>query len=499
MFSPPPDISKFARSVGILIDRCMQGEVPFGTVWLVGENKVVTCAHLVVLYAEFFQALKVHFPATNQSFEVADAVFHPRFDQKAAFDLARRSLLEPVPALALQDHNVVILQLKQTLSDMDPETRTTFNRKVAGTPPARMKGLAGPVDELGLALVVQTITNARKDGCLVISDERNRPLAKMFCRDGRMVFAKYGRLVNEAAVYQMFIHHISGQFYFQAKTQPDWSVHTHIQRPTDNLLLEAYRRMDEIPNLLRDLGDAGASYVRATEILKTEELSEEVRADAETIWPYIDGGISIDQLWEVCGIDDYSIYKALAELYKTRQVVELPFTGDDSLRPMQALPLAPHLMLSPWEEVTALTVHRSTGRAQMRTGSLVGLIRPNDPWHLLHGISLPDRAAGCPIFKQGEVIGMHCGLLPLDPKLHAFPQLFSQMIWVESIYQMVSGAAALAALRPRKESVGMKLPEFIRAQSQLKSSTIAGKVQCPKCNALMVAKAKFCGSCGSKI
>ncbi len=495
--SSSPDISKFARSTGLIIDRCMQREVPFGTCWLIGENKVVACAHNIVLYSDFFQALKVKFPATNQDWEVEDAFFHPRFDQKVAFELAQRSLLEPVPALALQDHNIVILHLKRTLSDMDAETKTSFNRKLAGTAPPRMKGLAGPVDELGLALVVQTITNARKDGCLVISDERNRPIAKMFCRDGRMVFAKFGNLVNEAAVYQMFSQHIAGQFYFQAQGKPDWTVYTQIQRNTDSLLLEAHRRMDEIPNLLRDLGGEGVSYVRAVDILNPSLLSPELQADAEAIWPFIDGGVSIDQLWEICGLDDYGIYKVLDELYRTRQIVELPFPGDDGLSPMQPLALAPHLLLSPWDEVTALTVHPTIGRAQMRAGYLIGLIRPNDPWHLLHSVSLPYRAAGCPIFKNGEVIGMHSGMLPLDPKLHALPQMFSQMIWVESIYQMVSGnAKAVAAMRPSKKSVGMKLPELVN--SQVFQDTTA-RIQCPKCSSLMIAKAKFCGTCGYRL
>ncbi len=497
MTATPPDISKYARSVGVLIDRCMQREVPFGIVWLVGENKAVTCAHHVVLYADFFQALKVRFPATNQDWEVEDAFFHPRYDQAIGYELATRSLLEPVPALALQDHNVVILHLRRSLSDMDAETKTTFNRKLAGTPPPRMKGLAGPVDELGLALVVQTITNARKDGVLVISDERNRPLAKMFCRDGRMIFAKYGNLVNEAAVYQMFAQQISGQFYFQPQAKPDWQVYNQIQRNTDSLLLEAYRRVDEIPNLLRDLGGEGVCYVRATEILDVQQLSPEVQADAESIWPFLDGGVSIDQLSETTGSDDYAIYKALDELYRTRQVVELPFMGDDGLSPMQPLGLAPHLLLSPWDEITALTPHPSVGRAQMRPGYLIGLIRPNDPWHLLHSLTMPYRAAGCPIFKSGEVIGMHCGMLPLDPKLHALPQMFSQMIWVESIYQMVSGSAkAVASLRPSKKSVGLKLPEMVNSQS--KPAAEPSRIQCPKCNSLMIAKAKFCGTCGTK-
>jgi hypothetical protein len=256
--------------------------------------------------------------------------------------------------------------------------------------------------------------------------------------------------------------------------------------------------MDELPNLLNDLGGEGVSYVRAAEILNLNALSEEVRYDAELIWPYIDAGISIDQIWEVCGIDDYAVYAALNELYKTRQIVELPTPAEDFLAQMQPLSLAPHLMLSPWDEVTALTAHPNVGRAQLRSGHLVGLIRPNDPWHLLHSVSLPYRAAGCPIFKNGEVIGLHCGLLPLDPKLHALPLLFSQMIWVESIYQMLSGSAkAVASLRPSKKSVGMKLPELV--QTQMKTDSAVNRIQCRKCNAMMISKAKFCGTCGAKM
>lgn len=488
-----PEIHKFARSTGLLIDRCMQKEQPFGTVWLVGENQAVTTAHHIILYTDFLAAIKVRFPAVNQEWEISDVSFHPRFDQRGAFELAERSLVEPVPAMALQDHNVVILKLSRGLSDIDQESRTTFNRKVSTAPPPRLKGLAGPVDELGLALVVQTITNSRKDGSLVISDERNRPIAKLFCREGKVVFAKYGNLTNESAVYQMFSHHISGQFHFQSQAKPDWTVLATISRNTDSLLLESHRRMDEIPNLLLGLGGEGAAYVRAVEVLNLSALSPEVQDDAERLWPYLDGGVSIDQLWEVVNQDDYSIFRALDELYRSRQIIEIPFMEDDGLSPSQPLELAPHMLLSPWDEATALTVHPTTGRAQLRKGNLVGLLRPNDPWHLLHSITLPYKSAGCPIFKNGGVVGLHCGVLPLDPKLHALPHLLSQMIWVESIHQMLSGSAkAVAALRPGKKSVGMKLPD-------LNVSGAPPKVQCSKCSSWMVRLAKFCGTCGQKM
>lgn len=492
----PADISKFARSTGLLVDRCLQKERTFGTVWLIGDNQVATCAHNIVPYADFLPALKVRFPAINQEWEISEANFHPQFDQQIGHDLALRSQLAPVPALALQDHNVVILKLVRGLSELDTESKTTFNRKLAASPPSRMKGLAGPVDELGLALVIQTITNSRKDGCLVISDERNRPLAKLFCREGKVVFARFGNLNNELAIYQMFNQHVSGQFYFQAQSKPDWTVYSTIERNTDGLLLEAYRRMDELPNMLRDLGGESTVYVRAVDMLNSDLLPAEVQADAERVWPHLDGGVSVDLLWEVCDLDDYAIYRAVDEMYKTRQVVELPYSGDEGLGPMQPLELAPHMLLAPWDEISSLSAHSNTGRAQIRYGSLIGLIRPNDPWHLLHSLKLPYRAAGSPIFKDGGVIGMHCGLLPLDPQLYALPNLLSQMIWVESIHQMLSGSAkAVAALRPGKKSVGMKMPELANSGTNMDQE----RVRCPKCAAVMVKQAKFCGTCGQRI
>lgn len=490
----PREFSKYARSMGLISDRCLQKEQAFGSAWLIADDQVVTCAHQIVPYVDFLPALKIKFPSVNQEWEVSEAYFHPQFDRDAANEFIEKSKVHsPVANQALADHNVVLLKLKRGLTELDPERRTAFNRIVAVAPQAKVKGLAGPLDELGLALVIQTITNARKDGCLVISDERNRPVAKLFCRDGKIIFAKYGNLENEAAVYQLFAQQISGQFHFVPQSKPDWTVYAVIERNTDSLLLEAYRRLDELPNLLRDLGGAGVVYVRAADILDSGLLSTETQGSAEKIWNYLDGGVAVDLLFEITGLDDYSIYKAIEELYRTRQIVELPFTGQEELGSLTSLPLAPHMLLSPWDEVVSLSCHGITGRAQVRRGNLVGLIRPNDPWHLLHSLSLPSRLSGSPFLKDGEVIGMHCGTLPLDPKLYALPNLLSQMIWVESIHQMVYGTAKSAAgLRPGKKSKGMRTP-------LAEASSANDKIQCPKCAAAMVKQAKFCGTCGHRL
>lgn len=484
MFAPDyAEVAKYAGSVGLLVDRCVKREQPFGSVWLVDTDKVVTCAHLVVLYSEFLEGIKVRFPGLGQDWEIIDAQFHPKFDRKVAMEMAQRSLSAPVPALALQDHNLVVLQLSRELTELRSDQMTSFNRKLSLAPLPRAKGLVGAVDELGLALVIQTMTNARKDGILFITDERNRPTARLFCRDGRVLYAKFGKLENETAVYQMFSQDVSGQFNFRTQSRPDWTVTEPMTRPTDGLLLEAHRRMDEKPKLLSHLGGPGASYIRVTELLNQELLAEESRSAAQKLWSHLDGGISVDQLWDVAKLDDYSVFAALVEMRNAQQIVEVP-VDDNGLNPMQPLVMAPHMPLSPWDQVVSMTVHPNSGRPQLRRGSLVGMLRPNDPYHLLHTLNLPYRAAGSPLFKNGQVVGMHCGMLPLDPDLHALPHHLHQMLWVESITQTL-------AIKPVKKSVGM--------QRKATGSGKAGSVVCPKCSSAMVKQAKFCGTCGHKL
>jgi hypothetical protein len=481
-------ISQFANSVGLLVDRCVKREEPFGTVWMVGPDQFATCAHLVVLYEEHLSALKVRFPALSQEWEVVDIMFHPRFDRKAAYEMAQRSLSDPVPALPLQEHNLAVLKLARNLSPLDLEFATTFNKRLSLPALPARKGLGGPLEELGLALLIQTMTSSGKDGVLVIADERNRPLAKLFCRQGKVVYAKYRSLSNDFAIYQMFGHNLSGQFSFQTQSRPDWEVEAAMSRTTEGMLIEAHKRMDEMPAMLKELGGPESVYIRTGELFNGQAISQEVRQAAEAVWRRLDGGICIDQLWEVVRFDNYTVYQALIELANSRQAIEVPSSIDEDLRPLQPLSPAPHVPLSAWDEVLSLTVHPLSGRAQMRSGHLIGLLRPNDPYHIIHNIGLPYRDAGSPIFREDQLVGMHCGMLPLDPRMHALPNHLYQMLWVESIQQCLqAGGKKNVPSKPSKKSIGMAQP------------AAPERISCPRCNSSMLKHAKFCGTCGHRL
>ena len=245
--------------------------------------------------------------------------------------------------------------------------------------------------------------------------------------------------------------------------------------------------MDEVGRLATQLGGTTIGFRRQGDSLAKQSLSPDNAAYAERLWPYLDGGVSIDQLFEIVSLDNFTIYNVLAELIAAGQAIPVP---QEAYAPGKPAPLlmAPHRPLSPWDEVVSLTAHPSTGRAQMRRGSLVGLLRPNDPYHMLHSLNLPYRAAGSPILKNGEVIGMHCGMLPLDPALHALPSHLHQLLWIDAVQTCLT--AKQKKSWPHKKSVGM---------SQTEPKPKDSPKICGKCQATMVKQARFCGTCGSKL
>jgi hypothetical protein len=483
-------VAAHTNSVGLLVDRAVRGEQTIGTVFMVDENTVATCAHLTVLYTEFMPALKVKFPVSKAEYAVSNVRFHTKFDQQPAYEMARRALKDPVAALALQDFNVGLLTLSKQFAPIEGERKTSFNQKLSLEPLPRVQGLNGSVEELGLALIIQTVSQSRKDGVLYITDERNRPMARIFFHDGKIQHAKFGQLHNEFAIYQMFQQPMSGQFFLKTQSEPDWQTNLPpLQKPTDMFLLEAHRRLDESAKLFEKLGGSQMGYVARGDALRTDGLSPEAAKFADRIWACLDGGVTISELYDVVGLDSYTVLSTLVELFSSNQVGPVNLPPPPTVAPAP-LELAAYESLSKWDELISLTAHHDSGRAQMRSGSLVGMLQPNDPYHLLHTLRLPYQSAGCPIFKRGKVIGMHCGMLPLDPALHALPNHLHQMMWVEAIRLCMNeaGAAPKASIA-HKPSVGMIRPDFNAASSKL----------CPKCQAIMVQEAMFCGTCGAAL
>ncbi|RTL35131.1 MAG: DUF4388 domain-containing protein [Candidatus Melainabacteria bacterium] len=455
------DLATRAGAIGLLIDRSGDEEQILGSVWLIDSNKVATCAHLITLYGDKLNALKVFFPAVNQSHGISQALFHPKFNRKYSAKLASDGLWDSLSNMHLQNFNAVVLTLTPQLAPLSDREKQLANQSLTVAAPQIEQGLGGNLADIDFYLVLQTITNARKEGVVIISDTRNRPVARLFCQNGRIAHAIFKNLNNELAVYQMVQSHLKGNFFFQVKSEPDWPVERPIARPPEMLLLEAHRRMDEMERFLGALGGPDSFYVRAVPWMNDGILPAEVAETARNLWPHLDGTLPIASLWQVVNVDNYAVYNALIELFKTRQIENVDDTTEfspPSPGPLKVEPLdlVPQIELIPGDPIENLSVDHRRGHPRIRSGFLLGSLLSDDPYHLLHNIPLLPESCGSPMFKKGVVIGLHCGALPPAPELDENEGAMQQMLWSELIIECLEDGGEVE-LAKRLSSTGVEI------------------------------------------
>ncbi|HEY9787146.1 MAG TPA: DUF4388 domain-containing protein [Candidatus Obscuribacterales bacterium] len=496
------DIRCFAGSVGLLIDRTSHREQVLSTVWLLDDNKAATCAHSMLLFTEFLGALKVRFPATGEERGIVSAHFHPKFRRRTTTQMAQQALIDSTPMLPLQKHNAVVLALSHSLPNLPTEVVIEVNRRVTPPAPPRDHGMGGSLSEIDLALVIQTITNARKEGLLILSDERNRTIARIFCQEGKVVHAQLESLINEMALYQIVSMKLDGSFYFCSTPDSNMQGVTAIARPAESLLLEAHRRMDELAKLKERLGgrlgDGDGLWARTDPHIKLNMLAPEVQEAAKALWPLLDGAIPASQLWRIARLDDYAVFSALVELLRTGQIEDRSHESIKFTMKTAALPVGAQTPLSPWDSISSLVVDPS-GRPLIKTGSLLGSLRAQDPNHLVHNLALLPESAGSPLFKNGLVIGMHCGGLPPDPGAGAADNSnLQQMLWIDSILQCLTEGSDVELAR-KLSKTGLEIPKPGESKRPDPGCREVARINCPKCGASSLESARFCKTCGQKL
>lgn len=505
-----PDVKTLAASVGILVDRTADAAGSrLGNVWVIDDDKVATCAHLVFGYKSFLASLKVEFPELGKEFGVDNIMFHPRFNLKNAGQMAQVALTEPSPMLPLQAHNAAVLKLSVDLQPLSDDLTWKVNRSLSLPLPPRDQGLGGNLGEIDLYVVLQTITNSRKEGVLTICDARNYPVARIFCQGGRLMFAEYANLQNEMAIFQIVNKDLKGNFYFWAASQPNWDASKPIARPADMLLIESHRRFDELKKLVLLVGGPKALYLRGGAQPSLEVLPAEIKDYAAIIWDLLDGGTPVGKLWQLANLDDYAIYSTLFHLLQTKQIALLPDEPLTLSSNPRLMPLLPSVdsHLQPGDEITDIYRDFDSSKALIRKGLLLGAMREQDPWHLVHNIRLVPDSAGSPLLnKDGKVIGMHCGSLPADSAKSDSRGAMQGMLWVDSIIECLKGGGE-KQLAERLTLIDTIPNEPIKKAAQdrgAQSKTIAGcrdlaRVDCPRCGRTSLDSARFCKSCGQRL
>ncbi len=427
----------FAGSIGWLIDRAAETEQILGTVWLVAEGQVATCATLVVPYEDILDALIVRFPSTDEVWAVKEAQFHSGFDRWLAKRALTQSAFHPSINVANQQHNIVVLRLSDKIRELDQTTILKFNRLLLRILPQEKAGFSGRVTNVELTSILQLLVNARREGTIVICDPRKRPIARIFCEDGRIAYAKFGQSTNEEAIYKLICSSFSGYFYFQEESRPEWCDFTPMLTSMTSVVMEGYRRLELKTKLLEEVGGEAAVLRKRKYRPHFQNLEPNTQADAQVVWCYLYDGMPVSRLLRVSGLDSSLVMAALHELIihdsiTVSEAQAIPDFVPDCL----PLPRSTQTSPTPGDQIFVISQDALLS-PHLAAGRIICERKPGDPFHQVHTLALPEEAMGTPIFKDDAVIGMYCGQLirdQLEPQEFAYMQ---QMLWVTALNSCV--------------------------------------------------------------
>lgn len=110
-------------------------------------------------------------------------------------------------------------------------------------------GLTGDLGELPLPDLVQMTSVGGKTGRLVLLDEEDAVAGVLMFRGGRLVGARAGELTGEKAFYAL-LGLTTGSFDFDPAAELEAD---EVNLPTESLLIEGMRRLDEVYRMRRRL------------------------------------------------------------------------------------------------------------------------------------------------------------------------------------------------------------------------------------------------------
>jgi len=172
--------------------------------WMVRENSNVPMVPIIFLTS-----------VADKEMEIRG--FRAGADEYLVKPVDRNTLLEKVNAL---------LQRSRKVKEID----------TGGA--AAVKGFEGNLKDFSLAEIVQLLNLNQRSGVLHINAELN---GDVVFDNGNMIFAKYGHLEGEDAIYKV-VPEQNGQFHFEPGEK---KVSPNIHGATMNILLEACRQADE--------------------------------------------------------------------------------------------------------------------------------------------------------------------------------------------------------------------------------------------------------------
>jgi hypothetical protein len=429
-------LQSLADSTGLIYDRAVSPEKVIGQAWLISRGRVVTLASAVSNYTDAPWALIIKFPHPNLTYAVRTVTLHPDFNKREARDYYLAQSRGPVPPLSFEN-DIATLALDQDMTVPEPEKVAELNRALSVPFEISPQDMSGSMRGPEALQILQSAMSTGRSGLMTLVDQRNVPYARISIRQTRIVRAQFENLYNEIAMCELVQRKTAGHFALQSNDNYRWPADVpEIVTPPDQIMAEAIRREQELPRVVEMLGGPDVRFQKATKLADFNSINPADRWVAERLWEVLDGYLPLNKIPERAGTDTYSTVKMLwdfATMGLITHNANQPFHNNGQLGPL--LVPAQEMDISTWDQLTAMYLDPVSAGPNVLGGAFFGASQVLNNKSLLHTIPVPPTVHTAAIFKEGKLVGIHCG--PAMFRGNNIPPMSLQrMIWVGALNEL---------------------------------------------------------------
>lgn len=474
-----PDINSYFGSVGWLVDRTSANRQVLGSVWLIRSQIAITCAHILVPYFDVPEALGIDFPHTGKRFGVKELHVHNYYDPWLAKRHYSQSILHPPIELATGPMNVAAL----TMAPLTPLEKVTVEKVTRmmkrSLPEGEDSALAGDATNLQITSIIQTLLGNRNQGTLTLYDPRNNPIAKFYLNESQVTHVKYLHLTNEEAMYRLLTAQSEEtyHFIFTHDFDPEWIRFPAMTKSTAAVLMDAFGRLESYQQFMQSFVGTGV-ISHAVPALNLDPLQPEMRPPVACVWNHLRHGISLPRLLKACNFDGSIVMGSLKYLRDTGQINNSEAIPATNLN-LSKLEIANNCSLDRGTPISCISLDPDSKVPTVETGFVLDPFPQKGEGHYIHSVGLPLTAAGSPLLLNGEVIGIHCGIITEGAEKYAEWIHPSMYISAEHIYQCLDLSPqrkTLEILAYTPPSVTERLIEDVN-EEQMRLGVASGSIE----------------------
>lgn len=433
------DIPSLFGAVGWLVDRTNQSRNVLSTVWLVRSQVAITCTHALIPYFDVPEALGVDFPHVGKRFAVKEILPHSYYDPWMVKRNYGQTPIYPPHNLAVETNNISALVLNPAIPPLEKSTVDKVARMIKRPMPEEESTLAGTATQLQITSIIQTLlSNRSNQGTLTLFDSNNNPVARFYLRENQLTHVRWAHLSNEEALFKLLTtvtEEEAFHFTFTYDYDPDWAKFPPIAKSTAGLLLDAYSRVETYQQILAEFNHSFNTVIsQAVPDLNLDPLPLENRPAVACTWNHVRHGMPLKRLLKSCNFDGSTIMYALKYLRETGQISGRTLPPAQGIAPAK-LNISNNCSLERGTPISSISLDPETRLPIIEMGFVLDTFPNKGDGHYVHSIGLPLSAAGAPLLVDGEVVGVHCGILTDGVEEYAEWIHPSLVISGEQVYQ----------------------------------------------------------------